>query len=438
MTEQSPPMRRAMPAALVVARRAMVVAAASMVIAALAVVIALLGEPGTDPAETAALEQARDDAASAQDEADAANALADAAVVIAEEAKALAVAAEAALADAVASAGETVDPEVIAQLEVQLEEARNLAATALVAADAAAGATDATDAEAADAEAAEDGTEAEEVSEPEEAVVEDGDASGPDDEAAATEEDAAASGDDATATDDASEPADTGAAAALPGEPSEFGPSAGTGLAVVGIRHDSALNFRDIPNGTVIARLDNVMDGVRDPAVYVRQPGSDDIIDTVDLQNGVVATGNTRQLPTTIWHELQVGDLLGWASSTFLAQVGGTDDATAEVVDTLGELPVADTMIELGLAVAQTMVSQEPQSSVVVSGEAGLVEDLGQVTIDIVGIGDDSVRGFRLVIFAHPAENWTQDDPGPFTLKSVERTVLCHSHRGANDDGVCN
>ena len=432
MTEQSPPMRRAIPAALVVARRAMVVAAAAMVIAALAVVIALLGEPGTDPAETAALEQARDDAASAQEEAASANALADAAIVIADEAKALAVAAEAALADAVASAGETVDPETIARLEAQLEEARNLAATALVAADAAAGATDA-----ADAEASQDGTETEEVADPEEAVVEDGDASESEDEAAVPEEDASASGDDAEASEDASEPAATDASAALPGEPSEFGPSAGTGLAVVGIRHDSALNLRDAPNGAVIARLDNVMDGGRDPAVYVRRPGSDDIIDTVDLHSGVVATGNTRQLSTTIWHELQVGDLLGWASSTYLAPVGDTGDATAEVVDTLGELPVAGTMVELGLAVAQTMASQEPQSSVVVSGAPGLFEDLGQATIDVVGIGDDSVRGFRLVVFAHPAENWTEDDPGPFTLKSVERTVLCHSHRGVNEEGLC-
>ena len=425
MTEPSPPMRRAIPASLVVARRAMVVAAASMVIAALAVVVALLGEPGTDPAETEALEQARDDAASARDDADEANALAGAAIVIAEEAKALAEAADAALADAVASAGETVDPATIAQLEAQLEEARNLAATALVAADAAAGT------------AVVPGTDTGDVPEAEEAAAEEGSASQPDDGAAVTE-DVPAPEDDAAAPEDASEPDDTDAAAVLPGEPAEFGPSAGTGLAVVGIRHDSALNVRDAPNGAVIARLDNVMDGVRDPAVYVRQPASDDILDTVDLQSGVVATGNTRQLPTTIWHELQVGDLLGWASSTYLAPAGGTDDVTAEVVDALGELPMADTMADLGLAVGQTMASQEPRSSVVVSGAPGLFEDLGQVTIDVVGIGDDSVRGFRLVIFAHPAENWTEDDPGPFTLKSVERTALCHSHRGANDDGVCN
>ena len=426
MTEQSPPMRRAIPAALVVARRAMVVAAASMVIAALAVVVALLGEPGTDPAETEALDQARDDAASARDDAEEANALADAAIVIAEEAKALAETADAALADAIASAGETVDPATIAQLEAQLEEARNLAATALVAADAAAGT------------AVVPGTDTGDVPEAEEVAAEEGSTSQPDDGAAAVIEDAPAPEDDAATPEDASEPDDTDAAAVLPGEPAEFGPSAGTGLAVVGIRHDSALNVRDAPNGAVIARLDNVMDGVRDPAVYVRQPASDDILDTVDLQSGVVATGNTRQLPTTIWHELQVGDLLGWASSTYLASAGATDDVTAEVVDTLGELPMADTMDDLGLAVARTMASEEPRSSVVVSEAPGLFEDLGQVTIDVVGIGDDSVRGFRLVIFAHPAENWTEDDPGPFTLKSVERTVLCHSHRGANDDGVCN
>ena len=390
----------------------MVVAAAAMVIAALAVVVALLGEPGSDPDETAALEQARNDAASAREDADAATVMADAAIVIAEEAAAVAAAADAALAAAVADAGATVDPEIIAQLEAQLEEARILAATALVAA----GATGT------GAGPEEDGTGTEEVSE------EDGAAAGED----AAEPDGAAAG------EDGSEPDDTGTAAALPGEPSEFGPSAGAGLSVVGIRHDSALNLRDIPNGAVVARLDNVMDGGRDPAVYVRQPNSDDLIATVDLLAGVVATGNTRQLPTTIWHELQVGDLLGWASGTYLAAAGGTDDATAAVVDTLGELPVADTMDELGLEVAQIMASLEPRSSVVVSGAADFSGDLGQVTIDVVGIGDDSVRGFRLAIFAHPAENWTPDDPGPFTLKSVERTVLCHSHRGVSEAGLCN
>ena len=429
MTEQSPPMRRAIPAALVVARRAMVVAAASMVIAALAVVVALLGEPGTDPAETAALEQARDDAASAQDDADAANALADAAIVIAEEAKALAVAAEAALADAVASAGETVDPATIARLEAQLEEARNLAATALVAADAAAGTTDAPGA--ADA-APDDGAAVEDEPMSEEEPAPD-DGSGSADTPVVEEE---------PMPEEEPVPEDDGTdgAVALPGEQSEFGPSAGTGLAVVGIRHDSALNFRDAPNGTVIARLDNVMDGARDPAVYVRQPGSDDIIDTVDLQNGVVATGNTRQLPTTIWHELQVGDLLGWASSTFLAPLGAPRDAIDEVTEGLGGTPTAETLGALGRRVAGLYESTgEVQSQTTISSRPGVFEAVGDITLDVLGLPDDALRGYRIHITADSgAEDWTQGDGGPFTLRSVTVTPICDSHRGANDDGVCN
>lgn len=417
-------MRRPIPAALVVARRAMVVAAAAMVIAALAVVVALLVEPGTDQAGTAALERARDDATSAQEEADAATAMADAAIVIAEEAADKAAAAEAALARAVASAGEGVDPEVIARLEAELDEARNLAATALVAADAAAGASGAAD----------DGVAAEAASEDAPVSGEEPLEDPPVSEEAPVEEPVP---EDDGADEDASESGDTGTAADLPGEPSELGPAEGAGLAVVGIRYDSALNMRAVPNGEIIARLDNVMDGGREPAIYARRPDSDDIITTVVWKRGVVATGNTRTLTTSTWHEFLAGDLTGWSSAAYLAQLGGTDDATSEVVDALGELPVADTMGELGLAVAQTMVSQEPQSSVVVSGAPGFFEDLGQVTVDIVGIGDDSVRGFRLVIFAHPAENWTEDDPGPFTLKSVERTVLCHSHRGVSDEGLC-
>jgi hypothetical protein len=425
MTEQSPPMRRPIPAALAVARRAMVVAAAAMVIAALAVVVALLGEPESDSAEAAALERAQEDAAAAQEESDAATAMADAAIVIAEEAAAKAEAVETALADALASAGETVDPEIIAQLEAQLEEARNLAATALVAAGGA-GASDTSDTPGA---ATGDETASGEAPEPDEEIP------------AAEEEDASAADDEPAAEEEpAPEPDDTDAAAALPGEPSEFGPSAGTGLAVVGIRHDSALNFRDAPNGAIIARLDNVMDGVRDPAVYVRRPSSDDIIDTVDLHNGVVATGNTRQLPTTIWHELQVGSLLGWSSSTFLAPLGAPRDAIDEVVEGLGGTPAADTLSELGRRVAALFASTgEVQSRTTVSSRPGVFEALGDITLDVLGLPDDAVRGYRVHITADSgAEASTQGDGGPFTLRSVTVTPICDSHRGVSDDGACN
>ena len=397
----------------------MVVAAAAMVIAALAVVVALFGDSGSDPAESKALERAQTDAAAARAEADAATAMADAAAAIAEEAAAKAVAAEEALTAARAEAGEVVDPEVIAELEAQLEEALTLAATALVAADAAAAVEDAPVAETTPEDAAEDASEPEE-----EPAVED--APEPEEEPAVEDAPAPA-------------PEDTDAAAPLPGEPFEFGPSAGAGLAVVGVAHDSALNLRDIPSGEVIARLDNVMDGVRDPAVYVREPDSDEIIATVDIQRGIVATGNTRQLPTTIWHELRVGDLLGWASATYLAPLGADRDATAEVVEALGEDPTADTLSDLGLQVSALFASTgEVQSQTTISSRPGVFEALGDVTLDVLGLPDDSTRGYRVNITADAgAEDWTQEDAGPFTLRSVTVTPICDSHRGVSDDGLC-
>ena len=407
------------PPALVAARRALVVAVAALVVAGLAVVVALRGDPQSDPAGSAAPEQAQADAAAARAEAEAASAVADAAAAIAGEAAARAAAAEEALAAALAEAGGAVDPEVIAKLEAQLEEVRTLAATALVAADAAATVGEAPTADATSEEAA---------------AVEDA----PESEEAAAVEDAPES-EEAAAVEDAPVPEDTDTAVALPGEPYEFGPSAGAGLAVVGVAHDSALNVRDVPNGEVIARLDNVMDGVRDPAVYVREPDSDDIIATVDLQRGIVATGNARKLSTTTWHELRVGNLLGWASGTYLAPLGADRDATAEVVEALGGTPTADTLSDLGLRVSGVFASSgEVQSRTTISSRPGVFEALGDITLDVLGLPDDAVRGYRINITADAgAEDWTQEDAGPFTLRSVTVTPMCYSHRGVSEEGLC-
>ena len=404
---------------LILARRALVISAAALVVAVIALAAALRGDSGSGTAESAASGQAQADAAAALAQADRAAALA-------EEAAAKATAAEEALAAALAAADGAIAPAVIATLEAQLAEARADAAAALAAVDAAAGVEEAPAAETtpADETAPENGAAVEDSPEPEP------------EETPAAEDDPAS--DDGAAADDAPVPEDADDVR-LPGEPSDLGPSEGAGLAVVGVEYNSTLNVRDIPNGEIIARLDNLMDGARDPVLLVRGPNSDDITARLDLERGVVATGNTRKLRTTVWHEFRFGDMTGWSSDAFLAQAGATDDATAEVVAKAGELPESDTMLELGLTVARTLASEEPPSRVVVSEAPGLFEGLGQMTVDVVGVGDDSVLGYRLVVFFVPAaEDWTQDDPGPFTLKSVERTVLCHSHRGVSEEGLCN
>ena len=59
----------------------------------------------------------------------------------------------------------------------------------------------------------------------------------------------------------------------------------------------------------------------------------------------------------------------------------------------------------------------DPPSDIVIV-VAPTVGDLGTVTYDVVGLGDDSVRGLRLLVFGEPVSDG-------FSLKSVERTLLC-------------
>ena len=371
----------------VLARRALVVSAAALVVAIIALVAALLGGTESDPAESDAAEPAQADAAAVQAEAeqaaalaDAAAALADASAARAEEAAALAdasvaraAAAAEALAAALVEADGDVDPAVVAELEALLAEAQAAAAAVQAAADEATAADEAPASETPpeDPDAAGDGSQQ---------AAEDG---------------------SQQAAEDESEPASPATTAPLPGAPSEFGPSAGAGLAVVGVAYNSTLNVRDLPNGEVIARLSNLMDGVRDPVLLVRAADSDEIVARLDLLQGVVATGNTRKLTTTVWHEFQYGEAVGWSSSAFLAPLGAQRDATAEVVEALGGIPTADTLEDLGLQIAGVFSSSgEVQSRTTISSRPSVFEAVGDITVDVVGLPDDAVRGYRINIAA--------------------------------------
>lgn len=222
----------------------------------------------------------------------------------------------------------------------------------------------------------------------------------------------------------------------LPGEASDFGPTEGAALAVVGVNHDDVLNVRDVPAGEIIATLSLLNPYVG--LLEVREAPSGEILATPDSWAGaIVATGRTRTLPTTTWHELRVAGLTGWSSAAYLAQLGATDDMTAHIIEALGETPRADTLLDLGFIVADTVTSEEPPSRIVVSVEPFVFEAIGEMTVDVLHIGDDSVFGFRLDIFADAGEDWMSDNPGPFTLRAVARTVLCYTSRGVTEDGLC-
>ena len=412
--------------ALAVARRALLVAIVAVLVAIAALVAALLSGSDGDPLGSADTAQA--DMASARAEAREAVALAEAAAVRAEDAVAAALAAVASAEAAALTAQEaaTLAQEAAGAAFEASVKADMAAANVAAAEEPLAEASDDTGAAAATDDPAAPSTTVEDTEEDAGAVAEE-DAAAADDES-----EPAPAGGAGEAPEDGSEQAPEDPAVVLPGEPYEFGPPAGAALAVVGVSHDSVLNVRDVPAGEIVARLDNVMNVGSEPVVYVRRPDSAALIATLDLNRGVIATGNTRKLPTTIWHEIRMGDAVGWASSAFLSPLGATSDATAEIVAILGETPAAPTLAELGRVVAEAVASDDPPSRIVVSG-APVLGDLGEITLDVLGLPDDAVRGFRLHIFAQQ-----DSESDPFTLKTVESTTICDSHRGVGEEGLCN
>lgn len=181
----------------------------------------------------------------------------------------------------------------------------------------------------------------------------------------------------------------------LPGQPIDGFASEGDVLGVMGVAHDDVLNIREAP-------------GTDQTVVATAEPTADD----------VVATGNARELPNSIWYEVTVDGTTGWASAAFLGFIGATDDATAEFLDG-GPPPVAETMVDLAAVVTDGFASEDPES-LVVQSVAPTVGDLGEITYDVIGIGDDAIAGFRLHIFGSP-----NDDGESFTLRSIERTTFC-------------
>jgi len=190
----------------------------------------------------------------------------------------------------------------------------------------------------------------------------------------------------------------------LPGDSIDFGPAAGDVLAVIGVAHDDVLNLRTAPGAD-----QEILSGIP------------------PLHTALVALGRTRELPRSFWIEVEYDGTTGWVNLTFVGYRGDTYDATSAIVDELGDLPSAPTMLELGESVASVLGSEEPPSELVVT-VAPRDGDPGEVTIDVIGLGDDAVRGLRAHVFGSP-------DNGGFVLDTVEVTSLCG--RGVTDDGAC-
>jgi hypothetical protein len=194
----------------------------------------------------------------------------------------------------------------------------------------------------------------------------------------------------------------------LPGERvTGFGPRAGRELAVFGIAHDEVLDVLAVP-------------GADEPVVAELAP----------LDGGVTATGHTRRLrDQSVWHEVEIGGVTGWARSGNLFYLGPSNDLTSFVVRRHGRYPEADTMIELGVTVANVLTDARSATLVVPALPAGGGAS-DEITLDLGSIEDDSVWGWRLHILGEPPVSGDG-----IRLRSVEAIDFCL--RAGSPDELC-
>jgi hypothetical protein len=134
-------------------------------------------------------------------------------------------------------------------------------------------------------------------------------------------------------------------------------------------------------------------------------------------------------LENSIWDEITAQGITGWVNSSYLGYLGGVDDLTSFVVNQMGGIPEAETMLDLGTMVAESFDPGEGRFRYAMSVPPR-IGDLGEVTFDVVGLLDDAQLGWRLHIFGQP----TAGAEG-FSLMSIEATALCG--RGVTNDGFC-
>jgi hypothetical protein len=195
----------------------------------------------------------------------------------------------------------------------------------------------------------------------------------------------------------------------LPGEPATAPFELGTPLAVIGVTADDVLNVRELPG-----------------------PGEPIVLELDPLATGLFYAGQARLIGTRIWYEIDVGNFAGWVSSRHAAPLAGTFDVTSEVVTDLGGIPTGRSVTEIGdQVVASRIGGSDPRPDVVVS-DGPVAGDLHEITYDVIGFFDDSVRGERLHVFAAPAE----DGSDLMSLKSVEATYICQ-RGGGGEQGLC-
>lgn len=145
-------------------------------------------------------------------------------------------------------------------------------------------------------------------------------------------------------------------------------------------------------------------------------PGVDGVAREVQpTDTGLAALGIAWQVDDVLWERLAFAGREGYFPRSMLAFIGEPEDVTG-LYATLNSESVED----LGAQIAGEIEATE----IVLVAEPSSLE----VVYDVIGLGDDSVEGYRVRVIAKEVETG-------FTVELVERTQLCR--RGLSDSGQC-
>lgn len=128
------------------------------------------------------------------------------------------------------------------------------------------------------------------------------------------------------------------------------------------------------------------------------------------------------------WQLLQHDGKQGWVQRG-VVYVGLVEDITAEVAAEASSV-VSSSIDELALQAAEQFVPEGSRAVLVEPAEfaSGFT---GTAIVDIAGLQDDSVAGYRL----HVTASGNASQGSEFEFVSVTRTLLCF--RGVSAEGVC-
>ena len=139
------------------------------------------------------------------------------------------------------------------------------------------------------------------------------------------------------------------------------------------------------------------------------------VFEVSPLEDDLEALGRAWEIDGVAWEWLLVQGHEGYLPGSWLGFIGEPEDVTSQFAAL-----TSDSVARLGEEIASEI---EATKTVLVAQVSPL-----EVVYDVVGLGDDSIAGYRIRVTA-------REVTGGFAPESVERSALCT--RGLTATGVC-